>query len=125
MRIVVWLAVAALAFTGGCEKKQAAPAPPPVAAESVATDGTRVVPVNVNDEGFDPAKIRAKAGSSVDLMFTRHTKSECGAQVKVAGGPVIELPVGQPVKVAVKVPPSGELGFACGMDMMTGVIIAE
>ena len=124
MRKIVWLAVAALAVAG-CEKKQDHAAKPPRAAETVAADGTRSVPVNVNDDGYDPAKIKAKPGEKLDLVFTRHTKAACGEQVKVADGPVIDLPVGQPVKVAVTVPAKGEVRFACGMDMYQGTILVE
>jgi plastocyanin domain-containing protein len=112
------------AFAAGCGKK-AEPVPPPPAAPTVAADGTRSIPINVNDEGYDPAKIVAKPGEKLELVFTRHTKAACGAEVKVADGPVTPLPVGEPVKIAVTAPPSGEVRFACGMDMMTGVVIVN
>ena len=89
------------------------------------SDGTRSIPINVNDQGFDPDKITAKPGEKLELVFTRRTKAECGAQVKVANGPVTDLPIDQPVKIAITAPPSGQLGFACGMDMMTGVVVVN
>lgn len=125
MSKVVWIAALVLALTG-CEKKAAgtkatpAPAPP-----SVSADGTRSIPINVNDEGYDPSKITAKPGEKLELVFTRHSKAACGAQVKVADGPATDLPLGQPVKIAVTAPPSGEVRFQCGMDMMTGVIVVN
>ena len=67
----------------------------------------------------------AKSGEKLELVFRRRTKSECGAQVKVADGPVTDLPIDQPVKIAVTAPPSGQLAFACGMDMMTGVVVVN
>jgi plastocyanin domain-containing protein len=111
----------------GCEKKggESSKQAPPPAAPTVAADGTRSIPVNVNDEGFDPAKITAKPGEKLELVFTRRTKSACGAQVKVADGPVTELAVDQPVAIALTAPPSGQLSFACGMDMMTGVVVVN
>lgn len=121
---LVAVAVALAAALAGCEKKADKPkAPPPPAAPTVAPDGTRSIPINVNDEGFDPAKITAKPGEKLELVFTRRTKSACGAQVKVADGPVTELVVGEPATIAVTAPPSGQLAFACGMDMMTGVVV--
>src|SRR5215204_382902 len=117
-------ALAALALAG-CEKKAAdkTKAAPPAAAPTVAADGTRSIPINVNDAGYDPEKISAKPGEKLELVFTRRTKSACGSQVKIADGPLTDLPLEQPVKIAITAPPSGQLSFVCGMDMMTGVVV--
>ena len=111
----------------GCEKKSAgtSKAGPPPASPTVASDGTRSIPINVNDSGYDPEKITAKPGEKLELVFTRRTKAECGSQVKVADGPLTDLPLDQPVKIAITAPPSGQLSFVCGMDMMTGVVVVN
>jgi plastocyanin domain-containing protein len=122
------IAVAATLALAACEKKSSSPAKgsaPPPAAPTVASDGTRSIPINVNDSGYDPARITAKPGEKLELVFTRRTKSECGSQVKVADGPLTDLPLDQPVKVAITAPPSGQLSFVCGMDMMTGVVVVN
>ncbi len=127
MRYSLCAITVALALAGcekNADKKRGAPPPPP-AAPTVATDGTRSIPINVNDEGYDPAKIAAKPGEKLELVFTRLSKSACAEQVKVNDGPVTELPLEVPVKIAVTAPPSGEVRFACGMDMMTGVIVVN
>lgn len=120
------LALTVALALAGCEKPSIdkGRAMPPPAAPAVATD-RRSIPVTVTDAGFDPARITATPGEKLELAFTRRTKSECGAQVKVGDGPVTDLPIDQPVKIAITAPPSGELGFACGMDMMSGVIIVH
>lgn len=120
-----YVIIAALALAlGACEKKAASrPAPP--APPSVSADGTRTIPINVNDAGYDPGQITATPGEKLELEFTRRSKGVCGEQVKVDGGPVIDLPLDKPVKIAVTAPASGKLGFACGMDMMTGVIVVN
>ena len=125
MRSELLVITLALALTG-CEKKAAdkSKAAPP-AAPTVQADGTRSIPINVNDEGFDPSKITAKPGEKLELVFTRRTKSTCGSQVKVADGPLTDLPIDKPVTIAVTAPPSGQLAFACGMDMMTGVVVVN
>jgi plastocyanin domain-containing protein len=127
MRCELLAITVALALVAGCDKKGAdskSKAPPP-AAPTVQADGTRSIPINVNDEGFDPSKITAKPGEKLELVFTRRTKGECGSQVKVADGAVTDLPLESPVKIAVTAPPSGQLSFACGMDMMTGVVVVN
>ncbi|MBE7451981.1 MAG: cupredoxin domain-containing protein [Kofleriaceae bacterium] len=123
--VAALVVVAASLALAGCDKKSDAPrrTPPPPA--TVTADGTRTVPVHVNDEGFEPAKISARAGEKLELEVTRKSKSACAAQVKVGDGPVVDLAVDQPVKLAVTVPASGEVRFACGMDMMTGVVVVE
>jgi plastocyanin domain-containing protein len=35
----------------------------------------------------------------------------------------VDLPMNQPVEIAVTAPASGKLTFVCGMDMMQGAII--
>ncbi len=118
------LAVAALWFAG-CDREPAKHKPAPPAAPTVASDGTRSIPINVTDDGYAPAKIGARPGERLELVFTRKTKSACASQITIAGGPVTDLPLDQPVTIAVTAPPSGEVRFACGMDMMTGVVVVN
>jgi plastocyanin domain-containing protein len=126
MRISLVVALAALAL-GACKKDGGGePAKPaPALAPVVAADGTRVVPIEAGKDGYAPDKIPGKPGEKLKLVFTRTVDSECLAQVKVAGGAVVELPMGKPVEIAVTVPSTGQLTFACGMDMFTGVIVAD
>lgn len=123
MRALSWIATAVLLAFSACEKKTSAAHKP--AAESVAADGTRQVPIAVEDDGYHPDKINAKAGSKLNLLFTRHSKASCGSQVKIADGKLIDLPLGKEVAVPVDVPQSGQVTFVCGMDMMTGTIVVD
>jgi len=119
------LLVAALV---ACKKEEAPPPPKPAPAPAVAapaTDGTRKVAIEVNKEGYQPDKIPGKPGEKLDLVFTRTFDAECIAQVKTPDGQLVALPMNKPVDVAVTVPQTGELGFACGMDMFHGVIVAQ
>jgi plastocyanin domain-containing protein len=43
--------------------------------------------------------------------------------VKIDGGKLYDLPMNQPVEIAVTAPATGKVDFACGMDMMSGVIL--
>lgn len=36
-----------------------------------------------------------------------------------------DLPLNQAVPVTVRVPPSGELAFTCGMDMYRGAVVVQ
>ena len=109
-------------------KKEEAPPPKPAPAPAVAAptaDGTRKVPIEVNKEGYQPDKIPGKPGEKLNLVFTRTFEADCISQVKTPDGKLVDLPMNKPVDVAVTVPQTGELGFACGMDMFHGVIVAD
>jgi plastocyanin domain-containing protein len=96
----------------------------PVTAGTV-TDGVRRIEVEAGKEGYVPDKIPGKPGEKLMLVFTRTVNSDCLAQLKTPEGKLVDLPMGKSVEVAVTVPASGQLGFACGMDMFHGVIVAQ
>jgi plastocyanin domain-containing protein len=128
MRATLLAAVSVVVVLGiGCKKdgdKQAAkPAPP--AEVKVGADGVRSISIEAGKDGYVPDKIPGKPGEKLKLVFTRTVDSECLAQVKVAGGTAVDLPMNKPVELSVTVPTTGQLTFACGMDMFTGVIVAD
>lgn len=98
--------------------------PTPVTAGTVGPDGVRRVAVDAGKEGYQPERIGGKPGEKLVLVFTRTHDAACIAQLKTPDGKLIDLPKGTPVEVAVTVPATGELGFACGMDMFHGAIVA-
>jgi plastocyanin domain-containing protein len=131
--LVVCMLVASL---GACERstKDTAtnpPAPAPTAtapAPGVApapAGGARKIEITADAEGYTPSRIVGKPGEKLALVFTRKIEADCLAQLKTPSGALVDLPLGKPVEVAVTVPASGELGFACGMDMFHGVIVAQ
>jgi plastocyanin domain-containing protein len=112
----------------GCKKdKPAAKADvtAPVTAGTVQADGVRRIDVEAGTEGYVPAKIAGKPGEKLLLVFKRTADSECIAQLKTPDGKMVDLPLNKPVEVAVTVPQTGEVGFACGMDMFHGVVVAQ
>jgi plastocyanin domain-containing protein len=124
MRFAVIFALVAAVACSKSESKKSKPAgPAPVTAGFVGADGVRSVPIAVKSAGYVPDQVMAKPGEKLKLVFTRVDPTECGAQVKVDNGPVHDLPMNQPVEIAVTVPANGKVQFACGMDMMTGVVV--
>jgi plastocyanin domain-containing protein len=108
--------------------KEARPEPgaaAPVSAGTVGSDGARRISIEANTKGYVPDRIAARPGEKLVLVFTRTVDSSCIAQLKTPDGKLVDLPKGTPVEVAVTAPASGEVGFACGMDMFHGVVIAE
>jgi len=121
------VALVSLLFGVGCKKDDAVkPAPPPLAASvTVAADGVRHVPITADTNGYKPDRIVGKPGEKLVLVFTRTADSSCISQLMTPDKKTIDLPMNSPVEVAVTVPQTGEVGFACGMDMFHGVVVAE
>jgi plastocyanin domain-containing protein len=123
------LILALLVVGGGCSKKSdEAPKPKPAATVTTGTvgaDGVRTIPVEVSDKGYDPERIVGKPGEKLKLVFTRIGGGSCTEELKTPDGTLIQLPMNKPVDVAVTLPKDGELGFACGMDMLRGRIVVD
>src|SRR5262245_9938345 len=122
------LATATATAAAGCKKEspEAKPAPTataPATSGVPGVDGVRRVPVEAGKDGYVPGRIEGKACVKLTLVFTRTVDGDCLAKVKVADEAPVDLPKGQAVEVAVTVPASGELRFAFGMGMFTGVIV--
>ncbi len=124
------LVVFGLSLFAGCSKK-AAPAGDKAGsavAQEVArvtsADGTTRIAIEANKDGYTPARIPGKPGEKLVLVFTRTAALDCISKLKTPDGKLVDLPLGKPVEVPVTVPATGEVGFACGMDMFHGVVVA-
>jgi plastocyanin domain-containing protein len=86
----------------------------------------REVEVSVTDKGFEPSRIEVKKGDTVTLVVTRKTDQTCATGIVVADrGITKDLPLNEPVRVAVGNVEGGEIGFACPMDMIKGTVVAD
>jgi plastocyanin domain-containing protein len=122
------LGLAFVVALGGCKKEEkAAPKPTmaPVTAGTVQADGVRRVDVEAAKEGFVPDKIAGKPGEKLLLVFKRTVDGSCIEELRTPDGKELNLPLNTPVEVAVTVPQSGEVGFACTMDMFKGAVVAQ
>ena len=121
----------ALAFGAGLgchnnDSKKAGPSDPtPVTVGTVGADGVRRVPIEANKSGYTPDRIGGTPGEKLTLVFTRTADSSCIAQLKTPEGKMVDLPMNTPVDVAVTVPQTGKVEFACGMDMFHGEVVAQ
>lgn len=123
VRLSIVLALALVACKQDAKVEPAAPTP--VTAGTVGADGVRRVAVDAGKEGYRPDRIGGKPGEKLVLVFTRTYDAACISQLKTPDGKLVDLPMGKPVEVAVTVPATGELGFACGMDMFHGAVVAS
>jgi plastocyanin domain-containing protein len=106
------------------EAKHGPAGPTPVTAGTIGPDGVRRVAVDAGKDGYQPERIGGKPGEKLVLVFTRTYDAACISQLRTPDGKLVDLPKGTPVDVPVTVPAAGEVGFACGMDMFHGAVVA-
>ena len=86
----------------------------------------REIEVSVTDKGFEPSRIEVKKVDNVTLVVTRKTDQTCATGIVVADrGITKDLPLNEPVRVAIGSVEGGEIGFACPMDMIKGTVAAN
>jgi hypothetical protein len=82
--------------------------------------------VVVGEQGFEPAKLSLRAGVPTRLTFVRTTDKTCASEVVFPSLNIRRtLPLKEPVEIAFTPANSGEIAFACGMNMLRGTILVE
>lgn len=91
-------------------------APPPV----------QVIEMQVTGAGFVPDQIKVTKGQKVRLVVTRKTERTCATEIVIKDQGINQkLPLDKAVTVEFTPSKSGQLRYACGMDMISGVIVVE
>ena len=131
-KLLLILAVA-LVPAAACKKEGGAAKEAPRTGGAQAATDQRIA-VSVTENGFEPSDIAVSAAGDiyfsdrqpVRFVFERKTDKTCAKQVIIhvddANKIEKELPLHQPVEVAVTFPRSGDITYACGMDMVKGSI---
>lgn len=82
--------------------------------------------ITVSKNGYEPASVNAKKGEKLTLAFYRADAENCGGEVVFPKLKITKkLPVGETVLVEITPTESGELAFACGMDMLKGKVLVQ
>lgn len=110
----IWLLVlSGIALAAGCAVQ------PP----SGSVRGGKVA-IAVTDRGFQPATVTLPRNLAVTLVVTRETDQTCAKEIVFADeGIHRELPLNQPVEIALASHAKGEMRYTCGMGMVTGTIL--
>ena len=88
--------------------------------------GVQVVQLAVTKDGFVPSQVTVKAGKPVQLVVTRRTERTCATEIVMKDFGVKEaLPLDKAVTVSVTPKKAGNYRYACGMDMIAGVLKVE
>jgi plastocyanin domain-containing protein len=86
----------------------------------------QVVEIAVTGKGFEPAAVKVKAGRPVKLVVTRKTERTCATEIVVKEYGVNQpLPLDKAVEVTFTPTRPGTVRYACGMDMIAGVLTVE
>ncbi len=84
------------------------------------------IKVQVTENGFEPSQIKAKAGAHVVMKVTRTTDNTCATAIQFKEKKIKkDLPLNKEISVDLGTLKKGDITFACGMDMLSGHIVAE
>ncbi len=82
--------------------------------------------ITADDKGFSPSSVEVKKGEPLELVFTRTTEDTCANEVVFPELSVKkELPLKQPVSVAVPTTEARTLTFQCGMGMYKSKVVVQ
>ena len=124
MRDTLLIAVAGLlvAIATACSKSENGAGKGTVA----ATDSDNRVPIVVTENGFEPAVVTVSKGKEVTFVFERKVERTCATEVvfHLDDGQTIEkdLPLNQPVEVALTFAEAGDVTYSCAMNMIKGSV---
>ena len=105
---------------------QSAPAASPASNAQTASSNVQSARILVTEKGFEPDKVNLRAGSPARLTFLRTTDKTCGTEVVFPSLNIKRaLPLNEPVAIEFTPANSGDVAFACGMNMLKGVIVVQ
>lgn len=121
-RILVFsFAVLCVAVTAGCTSKTSSTSTTPNSG-AMANGPTRIA-ITIDSTGFNPPTVHATAGQPVTLVFTRITDQTCATSIQIPSLKITkDVPLNTPTDVTLTPLKKGDIDFACGMNMISGVI---
>jgi RND family efflux transporter MFP subunit len=91
-----------------------------------ATASVQIAKIIVNEQGFEPAKVSLRAETPARITFVRTTDKTCATEVLFPSLTIKRaLPLNEPVVIGFTPTKTGDIAFACGMNMFKGVVVVE
>jgi plastocyanin domain-containing protein len=91
-----------------------------------AAKAGKTVQMTVTEDGYVPDKIEARKGEPLTLVITRKTDRTCATEIVIKEyGINQKLPLGKAVTVSFTPSKSGQVRYACGMDMISGTLVIQ
>jgi plastocyanin domain-containing protein len=82
--------------------------------------------IAVTEKGFEPDRVNLRAGRPARLTFVRTTDKTCGTEVVFPSLNIKRaLPLNEPVAIDFTPSKAGDVTFACGMNMLKGVVVVQ
>ena len=82
--------------------------------------------VVVSQQGYEPAKVTLRAGTPARITFVRTAEKTCGTEVVFPALNITRaLPLNEPVVIEFTPAKSGDIAFACGMNMLQGTVVVR
>ncbi len=82
--------------------------------------------IAVTEKGYEPDKLTLRAGVPARLTVVRMTDKTCGTEIVF---PTLNikraLPLNEPVVIEFTPAKTGDIAFACGMNMLKGVVVVQ
>jgi plastocyanin domain-containing protein len=92
-------------------------------AAAFAAAKAKTIELAVTEKGFEPPQVKVSKGRPLRLVVTRKTDDTCAKQIVIAGENIkADLPLNKPVTLRFTPKKAGQITYACGMNMLTGVI---
>jgi RND family efflux transporter MFP subunit len=101
-------------------------ATPASSSDGRSSEVAQTAKVVVSEQGYEPAKVTVRAGTPARITFVRTTDKTCGTEVVLPSLNIKRpLPLNEPVVIEFTPTKSGEIAFACGMNMLHGTVIVQ
>ncbi len=103
-----------------------AAATPASSGDGRSNEAAQTAKVVVSEQGYEPAKVTFRAGTRVRITFVRTTDKTCGTEVVFPSLNIKRaLPLNEPVVIEFTPAKSGDVAFACGMNMLHGTVVVR
>jgi RND family efflux transporter MFP subunit len=102
------------------------PSAAPTRSSATAAAEVQSARISVTEKGYEPDKVTLRAGVPARLIVVRTTDKTCGTEIVF---PTLNikraLPLNEPVVIEFTPAKTGDIAFACGMNMLKGAIVVE
>jgi RND family efflux transporter MFP subunit len=99
---------------------------PAAATLQAGNDAVQTARIEVSERGFEPATVTLRAGQAARITFVRTTDKTCGTEVVFPSLNLKKaLPLNEPVTIEFTPDKAGDIAFACGMNMLKGVVVIQ
>jgi hypothetical protein len=97
--------------------------PTPDAATAAEVQSAKIA---VTEKGYEPDKVTLRAGVPARLTVVRLTDKTCGTEIVFRTLNIKRpLPLNEPVMIELMPTKTSDIAFACGMNMLKGVVVVQ